>query len=174
MRRKKELTKARLIKDLNITSTNVLGVVFIIAGLSCLVCLIINWQTILSKIGLSLPIIGMMLLAFTALGGFMLYSACKDRHDIKNNKIAIFTDKVLRLEPIQTRPSNRVYFEEYTKHCGFGAVELNLPNIKVGDEYLLIKLPTSNFVVLAYPCSAFKLHQELNDSLKTPSIALIK
>ena len=87
MRRKKELTKARLIKDLNITSTNILGIIFVIAGLACLACLIIHWQTILSKIGLSLPIIGMMLLAFTALGGFMLYAACKDRHDIKNNKI---------------------------------------------------------------------------------------
>lgn len=174
MRRKRELTKSRLIKDLNINSTITFGALFTTVSVGGLICFIAKWTTMFERVKLALPILGMMILAFAALGIMMLYAACKDKHDIKNGNFAIFTDTVIRIEPIQTRPSNRVYFDEYTKHCGFGAVELNLPNIKIGDEYLLIKLPTSNFVVLAYPCSAFKLHQELNDSVETPSVALTK
>ena len=174
MRKKRELTKARLIKDLNITSTIIFGILFMLAGISGITLLIWRWQSYFEKVRMALPIIGMFMFAFAAIGVFMLYCALKDRHDINKNNFSIFTDAVLRIEPIQTRPSNRVYFEEYTRHCGFGAVEMSMPKVKVGDEYLLVKLPSSNFVALAYPCSAFALHKDLKDTVKQPQIALSK
>ena len=174
MKRKRELTKARLIKDLNINATIAFGVLFTTVSVGGLIYCIIQWTIMFEKIKLALPILGMIILAFAALGAMMLYAACKDKQDIKNGNFAIFTDAVTRIEPIQTRPSNRVYFDEYTKHCGFGAVELSSPKVKVGEQYLLIKLPSSNFVVLAYPCSEFNLREELSSTLKTPTIALSK
>ena len=172
MGRKRELTKARLIRDLNIGQSLEIGIMFSIIGLGGLTTLIIKWKPVFEKMGIALPFIGMFALAFVLIGGFMLYVSLKDRYSIKHGDFAIFKDTVKRIETPEGTKHKRVYFEEYTKHCGFGAVDLNIDKVGIGDKYLLVKLPSSNFVALAYPCSVYNLGQDVKDFVKNATIAL--
>lgn len=171
MARKRELTKARIIHDLNIAQSLEIGILFSIIGFGGIGVIAWKFKALASLFGIGTVIIGMFALAFGALGAFMIYVALKDRHCIKTGDLCIFKDAVKRVEPLEGTTQKRVYFEEYTKLRGFGAVNLSIEKVNAGDKYFLIKLPSSNFVALAYPCSAFNIGEDVKNFVKNAAIA---
>lgn len=171
MARKRELTKARIIHDLNIAQSLEIGILFSIIGFGGIGVIAWKFKTLASMMGICTGIIGMFAFAFGALGVFMLSVALKDRHCVKVGELYIFKDSVKKVEPLEGTIQKRVYFEEYTKFHGFGAVNLSIDKVNTGDKYFLIKLPSSNFVALAYPCSAFNIGDDVKNFVKNASIA---
>lgn len=171
MAKKRELTKARIIRDLNVGQSVEIGIMFMAISIAGIGLLIWQLKEMIAKLGVFMAIIGMFALAFGMLGFFMLSVALKDRKSIKAGNFHIFKDTVKRVESENGTISKRVYFEEYTRLRGFGAVNLNIDKINVGDKYILVKLPSSNFVALAYPCSAFNIGEDVKDFVKKADLA---
>ena len=171
MAKKRELTKARIIRDLNVGQSVEIGIMFMAISIAGIGLLVWQLKEMIANLGVFMAIIGMFALAFGMLGFFMLSVALKDRKSIKAGNFHIFKDTVKRVESENSTISKRVYFEEYTRLKGFGAVNLNIDKINVGDKYLLVKLPSSNFVALAYPCSAFNVGEDVKDFVQKADLA---
>jgi hypothetical protein len=167
MAKRRALTKAKIIRDLNIRQSVEIGIMFMIVGVAGVGVILWQFDEMISRLRMLMATVGLFSLVFVALGIFMLFVALKDLRSIKTGNFNIFQDAVKKVEPESGTVNKRVYFEEYTKLRGFWAVNINVDKVNVGDKYFLVKLSSSNFVALAYPCAIFNIGNDIKESVTT-------